>query len=44
MGVPETYIIDKDGYLRHMQIGPFSSLQQIKSVVEAAFLPLSSNP
>ena len=39
-GVPETYIIDQEGVLRHAQIGPFSSLAQIKSVID----PLLSTP
>jgi len=39
-GVPETYIIDQEGMLRHAQIGPFSSLAQIKSVID----PLLSTP
>ena len=33
-GVPETYIIAKDGILAHAQIGPFSSLAQIHSVID----------
>jgi cytochrome c biogenesis protein CcmG/thiol:disulfide interchange protein DsbE len=28
-GVPETFIIDQDGYIAHVQIGPFSSLDEI---------------
>ena len=38
-GVPETYIIGKDGILTHTQIGPFNSLAQIQSII----LPLLSN-
>jgi len=37
-GVPETYIIGKDGVLMHAQIGPFSSLAHIQSIL----LPLLS--
>ncbi len=33
-GVPETYFIDRDGKLAFKQIGPFSSLTQIKSVID----------
>ena len=33
-GVPETYIIDKDGIISHVQIGPFVSLSQIRAVVD----------
>jgi len=33
-GVPETYIIDKNGIISHVQIGPFASSSQIKSVVD----------
>jgi len=33
-GVPETYFIDKTGVLRFVQIGPFSSVQAIKSVID----------
>ena len=30
-GVPETYFIDKAGVLRYVQVGPFSSVEQIQS-------------
>jgi cytochrome c biogenesis protein CcmG/thiol:disulfide interchange protein DsbE len=33
-GVPETYIIDQQGVITHVQIGPFSSLEQIKSLID----------
>lgn len=33
-GVPETYLVDKEGKLAYSQIGPFRSLQHIKSVIE----------
>ena len=33
MGVPETYFIDREGILRYIQIGPFASVDQIKSIV-----------
>ena len=28
-GVPETFVIDQDGIIAHVQIGPFSSLEDI---------------
>ena len=34
MGVPETYIIDQEGILHHVRIGPFMSLQQITAVID----------
>ncbi|MBI1854908.1 MAG: TlpA family protein disulfide reductase [Chloroflexi bacterium] len=33
-GVPETYFIDRNGVLQYVQIGPFTSLQQIQSIIE----------
>ena len=33
-GVPETYFVDREGKLAHAQIGPFSSLTQIKGIIE----------
>jgi len=33
-GVPETFIIDQQGIIAHLQIGPFSSLDEIKSVID----------
>ena len=33
-GVPETYFIDKNGVLQYVQIGPFTSLEQIKGIVD----------
>jgi cytochrome c biogenesis protein CcmG/thiol:disulfide interchange protein DsbE len=33
-GVPETYIIDQDGVLAYVKKGPFSSLQEIISVID----------
>jgi cytochrome c biogenesis protein CcmG/thiol:disulfide interchange protein DsbE len=30
-GVPETFIIDQNGLISHLQIGPFKSLEEIKS-------------
>jgi cytochrome c biogenesis protein CcmG/thiol:disulfide interchange protein DsbE len=34
MGVPETYFIDREGILRHVKIGPFASVDEIKSFVQ----------
>ena len=33
-GVPETYIIDKNGNLAYTKIGPFSTEDEIKSVID----------
>ena len=33
-GVPETFIIDRDGNLAYIQIGPFGSTDQIKSLID----------
>lgn len=33
-GVPETYFIDRDGMLAHTKIGPFTSLNEITSVID----------
>lgn len=33
-GVPETYIIDQENVLRFAQIGPFTSLGQIKAAID----------
>ena len=32
-GVPETYFIDQQGILQYAQIGPFSSVDEIKSII-----------
>jgi cytochrome c biogenesis protein CcmG, thiol:disulfide interchange protein DsbE len=34
LGVPETYFIDRDGVLRSIKIGPFTSLQQIQASID----------
>ena len=34
-GVPETYIIDREGVLRYVKIGPFVSLQEITAAIES---------
>ena len=33
-GVPETFFIDKTGVLRYVQVGPFTSLEQIQAQVD----------
>ena len=33
-GVPETYFIDKEGVLKYVQIGPFSSVDQIRAQID----------
>jgi hypothetical protein len=34
LGVPETYVIDQEGILRFIQIGPFQSVAEIQSVID----------
>lgn len=38
-GVPETYIIDREGVLQHMQKGPFPSLASILAEVDPLLAP-----
>jgi cytochrome c biogenesis protein CcmG, thiol:disulfide interchange protein DsbE len=33
-GVPETYFIDKEGILQYVQVGPFSSIDQIRLQID----------
>ena len=33
-GLPETYFIDKNGVLQYVQIGPFSSVDQIRAQID----------
>ena len=33
-GVPETYFLDQDGVLRHVQVGPFTSVDEIKAIID----------
>jgi len=33
-GVPETYFIDRNGVLHYVQVGPFSSVQQIRNIID----------
>jgi len=34
-GVPETYFLDRNGVVQHVQLGPFSSTQQIIGIVDS---------
>jgi cytochrome c biogenesis protein CcmG, thiol:disulfide interchange protein DsbE len=34
LGVPETYVIDQQGILRFIQIGPFQSVAEIQAIVD----------
>jgi len=34
-GVPETYFIDKTGVLQYVQVGPFTSIDQIRAQIDA---------
>jgi cytochrome c biogenesis protein CcmG, thiol:disulfide interchange protein DsbE len=33
-GVPETYFLDRNGVLQYVQVGPFTSVQQIRNVID----------
>jgi len=33
-GVPETYFIDRQGVLRYVQVGPFTSIDQIRGILD----------
>ncbi len=34
LGVPETYVVDQEGILRFIQIGPFQSVAEIQSAID----------
>ena len=34
-GVPETYFLDRDGVVQHVQLGPFRSTEQILNIVNS---------
>ena len=34
LGVPETYFIDRDGVLRYVKIGPFTSMSEIQASID----------
>lgn len=36
MGVPETYLIDRDGVLKQVKIGPFASVAEIQAFIATA--------
>lgn len=36
MGVPETYLIDREGILRQVKIGPFSSIEEVQAFIAIA--------
>lgn len=36
MGVPETYLIDRAGILRHIKIGPFTSIDEVQAFIAIA--------
>jgi cytochrome c biogenesis protein CcmG/thiol:disulfide interchange protein DsbE len=38
-GVPETYIIDKNGYLAYVKISPFLSLGEIRAAIDPLLTP-----
>ncbi len=38
-GVPETYILDQNGIIQFVQIGPFRSSSQIQSVIDSFLQP-----
>jgi len=38
-GVPETFVFDRNHVLQFVQIGPFQSLSQIKSVIDTYLKP-----
>jgi cytochrome c biogenesis protein CcmG, thiol:disulfide interchange protein DsbE len=33
-GVPETYFLDRQGVLTHIQVGPFASADEIKTIID----------
>jgi cytochrome c biogenesis protein CcmG/thiol:disulfide interchange protein DsbE len=33
-GVPETYFVDQNGVLSHVQIGPFTSVEEIRAIID----------
>jgi len=38
LGVPETYILDQQGVLRFIQIGPFQSVPEIQAIIDPLLL------
>ena len=39
MGVPETYFIDREGVLKYVQVGPFTSVEEIQNIVDPLLTP-----
>jgi cytochrome c biogenesis protein CcmG, thiol:disulfide interchange protein DsbE len=39
MGVPETYVIDREGVLRQIKIGPFMSVREIQAIIDPLLTP-----
>jgi len=37
-GVPETYVLDTDGVIRYVEIGPFANADEIKAVIDPLLL------
>lgn len=33
-GVPETYFLDRDGVVKHVQLGPFQTTEQITAIID----------
>jgi cytochrome c biogenesis protein CcmG/thiol:disulfide interchange protein DsbE len=38
-GVPETYFIDQEGVLKYVQVGPFTSIDQIRAQIDPLLKP-----
>jgi cytochrome c biogenesis protein CcmG/thiol:disulfide interchange protein DsbE len=38
LGVPETYFVDREGILRQIKIGPFTSVREIQAIVDALLI------
>ena len=34
-GVPETYFLDRDGVVQHVQLGPFQTTEQITAIIDS---------
>jgi cytochrome c biogenesis protein CcmG/thiol:disulfide interchange protein DsbE len=38
LGVPETYFVDREGVLRQIKIGPFTSVREIQAITDALLI------
>jgi cytochrome c biogenesis protein CcmG/thiol:disulfide interchange protein DsbE len=38
LGVPETYFVDREGVLRQIKIGPFTSVREIQAIIDALLI------